>query len=741
GDEVEYEDGIASIPVDPATDTALSSAAIAGISLASIGCLLLLMFLLGRWYVRRVAAKYQTPSAAATERNIRRKHRWTDAGTDEARQVLRQLREMNVGSDGWISPQSFKTLDLIGTGAFGKIYRGVVFIEDTAVVCAIKCLKESDVTQMAAFEHEIQLQQNLNHPNLVHVLGASIGLECDHETGVRPLYLLMEYCQEKDLHTYLTNNAAHVTIEMKLWYAYELAKAMAYLADVGVIHRDVAARNCLLSAQVAESFGHFNVKLSDMGMARAANNSGQYIKGTHGGLLPVRWMAIESIENDIYTSQSDVWAFAVTVWEIFSNGAVPYGFLPEATQVRQALRHGVKLLACAAGIMPHWEKILKHGGTTGLVATVMPTFTNPNNVAIATMTEPITNGICGNYFFDEEQQKEVMMNDPKFLRVDTLFRHLQQAGVNLGIVTAKDKLLRLLSHGLVDKASKFAVSVEKVTDADSAKTLADAGVNVEQLLAGRTLPTIYDPDISVFTLEIGLEWLKQLRVNGRGEEPTALYLSTTDFVQHKYRPGSEGANDFYAKIDKVIGELDAFGAIIGVTADHGMNDKVRHDNSPNVVFLESELTKHGIEARVILPITDPYVVHHGALGSFGTVYLADKSPEVLSKALSIVRDCRGVANALSREPASKGFGLPSDRIGDFVVVGDMDTVIGKSPEWHDLTALGDIPLRSHGGLEESTVPMMISKPLISDYKKRLGGGRARNFHLFEFLCNGINTSR
>eukprot|EP01134_Creolimax_fragrantissima_P003637 CFRG3637T1 len=336
GTPIDYAD-------DGQTTDSLSNSAIVGIVISAVILLLLILFGLGRWYVRRVAKRYETPSSEATERNIRRKHKWTDAGTDEARVALRQLREKNVEADGWICPKSFKTLDLIGTGAFGKIYRGVVFIEDTAVVCAVKCMKESDVVQMTAFQNEIKIQQSLDHPNLVHVLGASIGDEPDDDTGVRPLFLLMEFCEERDLWTYLNKNPESADVESKLWYAFELAKALSYLSDVSVIHRDVAARNCLLSASTSESFGHLNVKLSDMGMARTANMSGQYVKTVHGGLLPVRWMAIESIESDVYTPHSDVWSYGVAVWEIFSNGAVPFGFLPEATQVRQALRHGMRL--------------------------------------------------------------------------------------------------------------------------------------------------------------------------------------------------------------------------------------------------------------------------------------------------------------------------------------------------------------------------------------------------------------
>ena len=102
-----------------------------------------------------------------------------------------------------------------------------------------------------------------------------------------------------------------------------------------------------------------------------------------------------------------------------------------------------------------------------------------------------------------------------------------------------------------------------------------------------------------------------------------MYLSTTDYVQHKAAPGSEAANAFYAMIDRYLGALDAAGAVVVLTADHGMNDKHLADGAPDVLYLQDVLdgSLGAGAARVILPITDPYVVHHGALGSFATVYL------------------------------------------------------------------------------------------------------------------------
>ena len=211
------------------------------------------------------------------------------------------------------------------------------------------------------------------------------------------------------------------------------------------------------------------------------------------------------------------------------------------------------------------------------------------------------------------------------------------------------------------------------------------------------------------------------------------YLSTSDYIQHKHAPGSEGANEFYSAIDKIITALDEAGAVIGLTADHGMNEKVRYDGSPRVVMLEDVLKEAGIPARVVLPITDPYVVHHGSLGSYATVYVNDKKDT--ERAMAALSEHDGVYTVMGKAKAALGLELPADRIGDFIICGDENTVLGKSAEYHDLN---QVPaLRSHGGLMEQTVPMFFNRPLKMDYARKLTKGKARNLHLFDFLLNGM----
>lgn len=268
--------------------------------------------------------------------------------------------------------------------------------------------------------------------------------------------------------------------------------------------------------------------------------------------------------------------------------------------------------AVEAGGAPFFARVLEHG--TAIVGDcVVPTFTNPNNLSIVTGTPPSVHGICGNYFYDREAGSEVMMNDPRFLRVDTIFRAAQQAGLRLAVVTAKDKLRGLLGKGLElapGRACSF--SSEK---ADKA-TIAANGIEGVLDLVGMKLPDVYSAELSEFVFAAGVKLMEASR-------PDIMYLSTTDYIQHKHAPGTPVANAFYRMMDGYLGRLDAMGCVIALTADHGMNAK--HDSSaqPDIVFLQDVLDGWlgAGAARVILPITDPYVVHHGALGSFATAYL------------------------------------------------------------------------------------------------------------------------
>lgn len=373
----------------------------------------------------------------------------------------------------------------------------------------------------------------------------------------------------------------------------------------------------------------------------------------------------------------------------------------------------------AKDVMPNLQRFIREG-SFGMVKSVIPSFTNPNNMAIVTGVTPKVNGICGNFYWDTDLQEEVMMNDPKYLKVPTILSKLSQNGSKVGVVTAKDKLRKMLAHNL----DGVCFSAEFANQA----TIDENGIeDVEQGLMGKERPGIYDPYISVYCIEAGAKLLQK-------EHYDVMYLTTTDFVQHKYAPGSADANDFLSKIDHWLGELDKLGAIIGVTADHGMQAKTNEDGSPKVQFIEDLLNAEGIKTRVILPITDPYVVHHGALGGYGTLYLDDKSQ--LANAKDFLLSLDGVETVLTNEEAVEKYELPGDRIGDLVVLSDASTTIGRTPDWHDLDKVKE-GLRSHGGEHSQDVPMIFNKKLNEEYGQKLESGTCRNFDLFHFLSNGF----
>jgi phosphonoacetate hydrolase len=370
--------------------------------------------------------------------------------------------------------------------------------------------------------------------------------------------------------------------------------------------------------------------------------------------------------------------------------------------------------AVATGQMPWLKRTLALGsGLTG--DCVVPSFTNPNNLSIVTGAPPSVHGICGNYLFDTASGTEVMMNDPKWLRAPTLLAALSDAGKSLAVVTAKDKLRKLLGHQM----KGICFSSEKADQV----TLEENGIEDVLGLVGQPLPSVYSADLSEFVFAAGVKIMQK-------HKPDVMYLSTTDYVQHKHAPGTDGANSFYRMMDGYMQQLEDLGCVIVLTADHGMNAKVAMDGTPDVIYLQDWFDGWlgaGI-ARVILPITDPYVVHHGALGSFATVYLPEGTNiEVARKRLAALK---GMELVLSREQAAERFELPADRIGDIVAVSERFTVIGTSASRHDLSAL-EVPLRSHGGMSEQRVPLIVNRKLPGLDRSR----RFRNFDAFDLAFN------
>ncbi|MGH7869834.1 MAG: alkaline phosphatase family protein, partial [Candidatus Dormibacteraceae bacterium] len=291
------------------------------------------------------------------------------------------------------------------------------------------------------------------------------------------------------------------------------------------------------------------------------------------------------------------------------------------------------------------------------------------------------------------------------------------------MVTAKKKLCRLLGAGEVPS-----VSAEDASE----QSLADFGIASITQLVGAGAPDIYDPAISHYAMRIGL--MAHRACGGLG----LLYVSLTDRVQHAVPPGHPLSDTFYRDFDRLLGEYLEEGFNVGITADHGMNDKHGGYGSANILFLEEILRNRGIyDANVILPIADPYIRHHGALGSFAWVYLPHEQAEIARSTLSKLD---GVEEVYDRHEASVIYQHPADRIGTLSVSSDAATALGTSPSRHDLSRLHG-PQRSHGGRHEQPVPILTSLPLTGHWETCHRSGAARNRDIHDLLLNGTACSR
>ncbi len=375
--------------------------------------------------------------------------------------------------------------------------------------------------------------------------------------------------------------------------------------------------------------------------------------------------------------------------------------------------------AIEGGHMP-WLAKIRETGTNRIADCVVPTFTNPNNLSIVTGMPPSAHGIAGNFFWNPDTGEEVMMNDPKFLRCGTILAAFSEAGARVAVITAKDKLRLQLGNGMTfGPGGGICFSSEKADEV----TMANNGIDDVLGLVDMSVPDVYSAELSEFVFAAGLALMKR-------DRPDIMYLSTTDYIQHKHAPGAAVANSFYSMMDHYWAELDGLGCIIVLTADHGMNAKHDPDTGePVVVYLQSLLDERSGEGktRVILPITDPYVVHHGALGSYATIYLRGAEG---SEVIEYLQEVDGILEVHTNAEACEKFGLPPDRVGDIVVISDRNVTLGTSAARHDLSGLTE-PLRSHGGVTEQKVPLIMNRAAPA-----LMEGRAlRNFDAFDLAFN------
>ncbi len=375
--------------------------------------------------------------------------------------------------------------------------------------------------------------------------------------------------------------------------------------------------------------------------------------------------------------------------------------------------------ALERGVMPALGEMLRGGGAYSVGRGQMPSLTNPNNMSIVTGAPPSVHGISGNHYLNPSGAEEQLV-DPAALRAPTIHACLARAGAAVLAVSAKDKLRRLLGAGGVPS-----VSAERAAELG----LPELGIASVSELIGRPPPSIYDWDLSAYALEIGLAVHRRYPLD-------LLYVSLTDFVQHTHAPGEPLADRFFHRLDQLLEEYLEAGFAVGITADHGMNAKHNADGTPRVHYLSDVLERNGVrQARVILPITDPYVRHHGALGSFAWVHVPAEDIEHAQDALGRLP---GVAEIYTRREAAVIYQHPEDRIGDLSISADARTVLGKRRADHDLSQLSGA-LRSHGGRHEQLVPIIVSHALREPYASWHRHG-VSNSDVHDLLLNGLTPS-
>ena len=379
----------------------------------------------------------------------------------------------------------------------------------------------------------------------------------------------------------------------------------------------------------------------------------------------------------------------------------------------------------ADGAIPNIARFIQHGFSAVADGT-MPSFTCPNNMSIITGTPASRHGISGNYYLDTATGKPIVMTGPELLRGDTILSRFASVGAKVVSITAKDKLRKQLgknldvSKGNISFSSEFASKV----------TMPENGIEDVIRLTGMPQPDMYSMELSLFVLEAGIKLLER-------ERPDLMFLSLTDWVQHKYAPEESEAKRFYREIDARFGRLAELGATVALTADHGMNDKSDAEGRPNVIWLQDILDdKFGKgDTRVICPITDAFVGHHGALGGFVRVYCQGRAKP--RDVISAIAPIDGIEQALSREDVCRLYDLPPDREGDVAVISRADVCIGGAEKEHDLAGLKGHRLRTHGGVSEAKVPIVINRPLNDKYRLRTAGGPLKSYEIFDYALNGV----
>lgn len=235
----------------------------------------------------------------------------------------------NVAKLRIIKETEIRKGNVLGSGAFGTVYKGVWVLEgenSAKIPVAIKVLRDDNgANTCKEFLSEAYIMASVDHPNLLQLLAVCMTSEMMLVTQLMPLGCLLDFVR---------NNKSKIGSKNLLNWSTQIARGMAYLEEKRLVHRDLAARNVLVQTPAC-------VKITDFGLAKLLDINEEEYKAA-GGKMPIKWLALECIQHRIFTHKSDVWAFGVTVWELLTFGERPYDNVP-ARDVPELLEKGERL--------------------------------------------------------------------------------------------------------------------------------------------------------------------------------------------------------------------------------------------------------------------------------------------------------------------------------------------------------------------------------------------------------------
>ncbi len=321
--------------------------------------------------------------------------------------------------------------------------------------------------------------------------------------------------------------------------------------------------------------------------------------------------------------------------------------------------------------------VMKKMAETGFFkkgSAIFPSLTNANNISIACGAWPESHGVTTNCYFDQKAGRAFFLEDPSFLQSPTIFEMRGGQGGKSALLTCKSKTAKIIGH----KAT-IAIAAEEPDEA----VCREFG----------TPPPMYSSEINYWLIETAA------KMAASDKDLELIYVHTTDYPMHMWAPEDPESLEHMNMIDRLIGEFHKAAPeySIVITADHGMNGKIRCWD------LAKACGARGLDIRyAVSPVADRLLKHHGGFGGVSYVYLNRESDIGIVK--DILMSLEGVESVLDRETAAVRYSLMASRIGDLVVLPDKDTVFGDlSKECVDLPK----GYRSHGSLYELDIPLMI----------------------------------